>query len=243
MSQNHRRRKNLHSEESLHSSALELMQMTEPQAILQKLHGTIRQLGFNDTGFGFVDTGKPLAPIAFVTLPPQWTEIRDWPNNPLLKKQLIDQSVVIHPHIDEVGKQEKPFYEALASIGAAQGLSVSIKHGNIICVVGAMRDRQSISDKERTFLEPRMRLLNAVTFCAFAPCLHSALQMTRGVHLTMRQRQVLQCAVAGMSVRETASALNISIETVRQHQNDAKMRLGARTLMHAVAMALKSHLI
>lgn len=143
--------------------------MTEPVAILQKLHESICQLGFSDTGFGFVNTSKPLEPITFVTLPAQWSEIRDWPNNPLLKKQLLDQSAVIHPHIDKVDEKEKPFYESLASIGAAQGLSVSIKYGNILCVVGAMRDRQSISDEERAFLEPRIRLLNAVIFSALAP--------------------------------------------------------------------------
>lgn len=58
--------------------------------------------------------------------------------------------------------------------------------------------------------------------------------------LTEREREVLTLLALGDSNRAIAEKLHLSPETVRAHTRSARLRLGARSRSHAIALALKS---
>ena len=68
---------------------------------------------------------------------------------------------------------------------------------------------------------------------------------TRGSRgkITRRQREILQRIADGDSTTATARQLGLSEETVKTHTKNALARLGARNRTHAVAIALREHLI
>jgi two-component system response regulator FixJ len=57
--------------------------------------------------------------------------------------------------------------------------------------------------------------------------------------LSMRQRQVMELAVAGLSNKEIASQLDISPKTVENHRAWVMERIGARNLAELVRMAIR----
>ncbi|MBA7689498.1 hypothetical protein ES703_98006 [subsurface metagenome] len=57
--------------------------------------------------------------------------------------------------------------------------------------------------------------------------------------LTLREKQVLEFMEAGLSYKEIAGQLGISIHTVKTHTRLALARLGARTATQAVAIAIR----
>jgi DNA-binding NarL/FixJ family response regulator len=59
-----------------------------------------------------------------------------------------------------------------------------------------------------------------------------------GSMLSRREREVLQLLASGMTGVQASKHLTVSPETVRTHIRNARRRLGARTRVHAVAMAL-----
>ncbi len=63
------------------------------------------------------------------------------------------------------------------------------------------------------------------------------------VHLTGRQREVLALLAQGRQLDEIALDLGIGPETVRSHLRTAGERLGANNRTHAVAIAIRNHLI
>jgi DNA-binding NarL/FixJ family response regulator len=56
--------------------------------------------------------------------------------------------------------------------------------------------------------------------------------------LTAREREVLQLLAWGLSAREIANQLELSVTTVRTHVQNASTRLGARTRASATVQAL-----
>ena len=65
----------------------------------------------------------------------------------------------------------------------------------------------------------------------------------RGRALTKRQREILQLIADGARTPQVAKRLGLSAETVRTHTKAILARLEARGRAHAVAIALRSHLI
>jgi DNA-binding CsgD family transcriptional regulator len=63
------------------------------------------------------------------------------------------------------------------------------------------------------------------------------------VHLTGREREVLQLLAEGLQTDEIAQRLEIGPETVRTHLRHASDRLGATNRTHAVAIAIRYKLI
>jgi DNA-binding CsgD family transcriptional regulator len=63
------------------------------------------------------------------------------------------------------------------------------------------------------------------------------------VHLTARELATLRLVSTGAQFREVAEALGLGEETVRSHLKKAQSKLGARSRAHAVAEALRQHLI
>jgi LuxR family transcriptional regulator, quorum-sensing system regulator BjaR1 len=63
------------------------------------------------------------------------------------------------------------------------------------------------------------------------------------VQLTPREQAVLQMAATGLDIRGIAVALELGEETIRTHLTNAKRKLNARNRTHAVAEAIRYHLI
>ncbi len=66
---------------------------------------------------------------------------------------------------------------------------------------------------------------------------------TNGGSLTPRQREVLWLLADGRSTAQIAEQLGISVNTVRNHEQNILRRLGTHTQAGAVAAALRQHLI
>ena len=71
----------------------------------------------------------------------------------------------------------------------------------------------------------------------------SAHRVGKGVSLTPRELAVLRCLSLGRRVRETAERLGLGEETVRSHLKKAQAKLGVNERTHAVAQAMRLHLI
>jgi DNA-binding NarL/FixJ family response regulator len=59
--------------------------------------------------------------------------------------------------------------------------------------------------------------------------------------LSRREREVLELLAGGLTGEEVAERLVLSPETVRTHVRNAMRKLGARTRVHAVALAARRH--
>lgn len=68
-------------------------------------------------------------------------------------------------------------------------------------------------------------------------------EMAMANKLTDRQKQVLIYAANGLRPGEMAPLMGISPATARVHLGDIRRRLGARTIAHAVAIAIMSQMI
>ena len=58
------------------------------------------------------------------------------------------------------------------------------------------------------------------------------------VTLSPQQAKIMQNLVDGRTIKETALDLGIAAETVRKHVNKAKVKLGAITHDHAIALVV-----
>lgn len=61
--------------------------------------------------------------------------------------------------------------------------------------------------------------------------------------LTSRERQVLGGIVAGLTAKEIAHTLALSVRTIESHRMTLKTKLRARTIADVVRIALQENLI
>ena len=61
--------------------------------------------------------------------------------------------------------------------------------------------------------------------------------------LTRRQWEVLRCLSQGMTGKEIAISMNVAYGTGKNHVKEVIRRLHAKNAMHAVAIALRKHII
>jgi DNA-binding CsgD family transcriptional regulator len=69
------------------------------------------------------------------------------------------------------------------------------------------------------------------------------MQYGSGAVLTARERQVLAASASGLLITEVAAVLGLSPETVRTVLGSAMAKLGARSKLEAIVIALKDDLI
>jgi LuxR family quorum sensing-dependent transcriptional regulator len=65
----------------------------------------------------------------------------------------------------------------------------------------------------------------------------------KGMTLTPRELAVLRSLSVGRDTRETAKYLELGEETIRSHLKKAQAKLGVHDRTHAVAQAIRLHLI
>ncbi len=61
--------------------------------------------------------------------------------------------------------------------------------------------------------------------------------------LSPRETEALRHYASGRCGKQVASAMGISLETVKDYSLKVRLKLGARTVAHAVAIGLKSRII
>jgi DNA-binding NarL/FixJ family response regulator len=71
-----------------------------------------------------------------------------------------------------------------------------------------------------------------------AEILRSCARPSRLSQLSPREREILALLAQGLNGEQVAERLVISSETVRTHVRNSMAKLGARTRIHAVALAL-----
>lgn len=78
---------------------------------------------------------------------------------------------------------------------------------------------------------------------AFFARLRREANLPMRVDLSRREIDVLQRCAHGMKTDAIATELEVSAHTVREHIDRARLKLGARNLSHAVALAMRAGLI
>ena len=61
--------------------------------------------------------------------------------------------------------------------------------------------------------------------------------------LTARERQVIGLYADGLTRPEIAKLLGVTFHTVREHTDNARAKLGASTIAHAVAICYQHNLL
>ena len=77
----------------------------------------------------------------------------------------------------------------------------------------------------------------------FSPEIQAMLREPQPPELTGRQREILEAIVRGLATDGIAAKLGISSDTVNQHINAIREKLGAANRAEAVAIALRRHLL
>ena len=77
----------------------------------------------------------------------------------------------------------------------------------------------------------------------FSPEIQAMLREPQPPELTERQREILEAIVRGLATDGIAAKLGISSDTVNQHINAIREKLGAANRAEAVAIALRRHLL
>lgn len=134
---------------------------------------------------------------------------------------------------------EKLAYSLLDNHGIRCGFIVPVRNGEGFSLFKVAFERE---DRDL-----RQRLPSLATLAQFmAPHLHQAMCRVYGlseapttVNLTPRERECLHWAAAGKTAWETSAILNLAETTVVFHLENAKRKLGSRTLPQAVAQALR----
>lgn len=135
-------------------------------------------------------------------------------------------------------------FEEAAMFGIRYGFTIPIHNnsGPVAAVTFAVDERQP--QFERTISEhARVLQLMAMYFHAHAQRRISSNQLIAGAALSPREAECLEWAAQGKSAWEIGVILGISRHTVSTYLENAKTKLGVRTIVQAVARATASKLI
>jgi DNA-binding NarL/FixJ family response regulator len=96
-----------------------------------------------------------------------------------------------------------------------------------------------------TQLDPKLYIFAICEICDRLPETRAAssYEPYNRASLSSRQREVLSLAASGLSDKESAAVLGVSVSTVRRHMHLARNRLKAETRVQAVYLASQRNLI
>lgn len=139
------------------------------------------------------------------------------------------------PTIAFAGRQQQLFDEA-AGFGIRNGLTFPLAFRNETFAALTVVSEQSTS----TFLRDQQRV--SPTLQSMAVAFHAAVRRKRwitqcidGVHLTRRELECLHWTAQGKSTGETGQIIGVRPCTVTFHLENAKRKLGVRSVCQAVA--------
>lgn len=136
---------------------------------------------------------------------------------------------------DGMSKHQQKVLDEAAEFGIRQGLTVPVHdgRGNIAAVTFAADERISAFTRIAGKYEQGLQLI--------ATCFHMEVRKrigngttVDGIRLTMREFECLQWAARGKSFRDIGDILGVSRRTVVYHIENAKRKLGVRTITQAV---------
>ncbi len=142
-------------------------------------------------------------------------------------------------------KQRRLFDDAL-TFNIRTGLTVPIAagYGRSAAFTLAVDDRTPGLDR---LIENTTDLLQLIglTYHAHVDAKASDAPLTQqsGIALTQRERQCLAWASRGKTMEETAMILNVTSRAIKFHLDNARRNLGASTVTHAVAIAVRGGLL
>lgn len=135
----------------------------------------------------------------------------------------------------DLSKQQETFFDEAAEFGIRCGFTIPIQdsRGPLAAVTFASDVRRP---EFKRSIEANSRVLQLMAISLHA---HARRKLypdigTPGVYLTGRERECLQWAAEGKSRWETGKILNLSARTVKFHLDNAKSKLGVRTVAQAI---------
>jgi LuxR family transcriptional activator of conjugal transfer of Ti plasmids len=143
-----------------------------------------------------------------------------------------------------VPSNSQELFEEAATFGIRYGFTIPIhdSSGPIAAVTFATDERRP--QFERTISEhARVLQLMAMYFHAHAQQRIGSNQLIAGASLSPREAECLEWAAQGKSAWEIGTILGISRHTVATYLENARTKLGVRTIVQAVARATASKLI
>ena len=138
--------------------------------------------------------------------------------------------------------QEKRFFGEAAEFGIRSGVSVPVQLG--FGKLGMLTLASSQRRCEINFAQYSSRAEVALVYIHMRlnPLLEGR-EATNAIGLTPRQAMCLEWASLGKTVAETAEILGISGRSVTFYLNEARTRLNANNIAHAVRVAMELNLI
>jgi len=140
------------------------------------------------------------------------------------------------PH--EPGKaRHSAFMEEAASFGVACGFTIPISDPSCrFAALSFAAERHSPALRASFERQKQVLQLLAILFHAKARVALSARALVGGVYLSRRESECLSWAAKGKSAWEIGRILSISRRTAAFHLDNAKLKLGVRTIQQAVAL-------
>lgn len=141
-------------------------------------------------------------------------------------------------------RRQKRLFEDAGEFGIRYGVTVAITGGfdRSAAFTMAVDDHSPAHDELIERASDLMQLIG-LTFHAHVDARHISHALDHNVPLTQRERECLSWAARGKSMEMTGTIMGISTRVVKFHLDNARFKLGAETLPHAVAMALRHQAI
>ena len=141
--------------------------------------------------------------------------------------------------------QDGRLFEDAASFGITSGLTIPLRGPKGRTALFTL----STDESSKALLEQALGIKVTAQLCALH--LHNQLSSRIGRfmpshhsrRLTNRQRACLAAAADGQSAKQAARLIGLTPRTVQHHVDEAKRRLDAVSLAHAVALAIKGGLL
>ncbi|MDE2183695.1 MAG: LuxR family transcriptional regulator [Alphaproteobacteria bacterium] len=136
----------------------------------------------------------------------------------------------------DLSKQQQTFFDEAAEFGIRCGFTIPIKdaRGPVAAVTFASDVRRPEFQRS---IQANARVLQLMAISLHAHArrkLYTDIDI-KGVHLTARERECMHWAAQGKSRWETGQILKVSAWTVKFHLDNAKAKLGVRTVTQAIA--------
>jgi DNA-binding CsgD family transcriptional regulator len=133
-------------------------------------------------------------------------------------------------------KQQREMFDEAAKYGIRYGFTVPIHHGSapVAAVTFAADERRPLFER-RVREHGRVLQLMAMYFHAHARTKLTRDRVVAGVSLSRREFECLEWAARGKSAWEIGRILGISRRTASFHLDNAKAKLGVRSICQAVA--------
>jgi LuxR family transcriptional activator of conjugal transfer of Ti plasmids len=142
--------------------------------------------------------------------------------------------------------RERRFLADALSAGIQSGVAIPVPAGfGRFAMLSFAADRR-VPELERIVQDARDILQMMSIAChahAHARIVNVQRQYAANASLTQRERQCLAWASSGKTREETAMILGVSPRAVRFHLDNARQNLGACTVAHAVAVAIRKGLL